>query len=414
MRLDGGAAGWSSVLDPAVASQAEEAIAAILHAAVPGLDASLAAGDAGIALMYLYAGRTWERPALLDSAAEALQRALEGASELRISSLFHGAIGVAWALAHMEKVVPGSLEEDPAEELDGALLDELRDGDELRGHDLVSGLVGAGVYALERLPRSTAQECLDLILARLERTRELRSGDTWCWRTPAALLSGEAATRFPNGWCDLGLAHGIAGVIAFLARLCRIEPFRPRAQELLEGALRFLRAQRLPAGAGSVFPAVEEPDPPSSRLAWCYGDLGIAVALTAAARATGQPTWGDEAREIALAAARREPLAAGVKDAGLCHGAAGVGHVFQRLHVATGEPELSAAARAWFARALELRRPGEGVAGFSSLGGPRGAGWQADPSLLGGAAGVALALLAAASPIQPGWGGALLLEEAPA
>lgn len=412
MRRDDGAAAWRSVLDLKVAARAEEAVATILDAAVPGFDASLAYGDAGIALMYLYAGRAWDRPAWLDSAAESLQRALEGASELRVSSLFHGALGVAWALSHAEKVAPGSVEGDPAEELDRALLEELRGGSELRGHDLVSGLIGAGVYALERLPRPVAHECLELIVTRLERSRERRAGGACCWRTPAAYLSSEVAPRFPHGWCDLGLAHGIAGVITFLARMCRIEPFQARARELLDGALEFLRAQRLPIGAGSVFPSVEEPAPRPSRLAWCYGDLGIAIALLAAARATGQPALEREAHEVALAAARREVAAAGVKDAGLCHGAAGVGHLFQWLYVATESSELGAAAQAWFVRVLESRRPGEGVAGFSSLGGPRGAGWQADPSLLGGTAGIALALLAAVSPIPPGWGGALLLEEA--
>ncbi|HEX8274723.1 MAG TPA: hypothetical protein VF615_18975, partial [Longimicrobiaceae bacterium] len=72
-----------------------------------------------------------------------------------------------------------------------------------------------------------------------------------------------------------------------------------------------------------------------------------------------------------------------------------------------------AAARRWALRTLELRRPGEGVAGFRSWGPPRGGGpsdWQDDAGLLTGATGVALALLAAATPVEPEWDRFLLVS----
>ena len=37
-------------------------------------------------------------------------------------------------------------------------------------YDLIIGLVGIGVYALERLPRTSARECIELIVDRLDET----------------------------------------------------------------------------------------------------------------------------------------------------------------------------------------------------------------------------------------------------
>ena len=99
-----------------------------------------------------------------------------------------------------------------------------------------------------------------------------------------------------------------------------------------------------------------------------------------------------------------------VTDAGLCHGAAGLGHLFNRLYQATDDETLAEAARFWFRYTLELRRPGEGVAGFPSWRSNRDGGmsWQADAGFLTGASGVALALLGAVTTLEPSWDRVLL------
>lgn len=99
-----------------------------------------------------------------------------------------------------------------------------------------------------------------------------------------------------------------------------------------------------------------------------------------------------------------------VNDAGLCHGAAGVAHLFNRLFQATGRAELRRAAVFWFERALQMRASGAGLAGYRSffpqLDGP--ARWDDDASFLTGVAGIALAFLAATTAVEPAWDRALL------
>jgi hypothetical protein len=122
--------------------------------------------------------------------------------------------------------------------------------------------------------------------------------------------------------------------------------------------------------------------------------------------------WEREALAIARRATERKLESAGVKDAGLCHGAAGLGHIFNRLYQATGENVFLDAARYWLEQALGLRREGLGIAGFSSfMRDENGAEhWIDEPGILTGAAGIALALLAAATDIEPQWDRLLLIS----
>ena len=118
--------------------------------------------------------------------------------------------------------------------------------------------------------------------------------------------SAEAAhwqrTEAPDGYYNLGLAHGVPGVIALLGAACATGVAAGTARPLLDGAVAWLLAQRLPDGFVSQFsywagPGIKaEP----SRLAWCYGDLGLAAALLYAARCVGETGWEREALAIPI------------------------------------------------------------------------------------------------------------------
>jgi hypothetical protein len=246
------------------------------------------------------------------------------------------------------------------------------------------------------------------VIDRLTETAEHRAeGLTW-WTNPA-WLPAETCAKYPRGYDNLGLAHGVPGVIALLGQACAAGVAVARARPLLEGAVRWLLAQQEPGG----FPALVAPEAAEkpARLAWCYGDPGVAAALLWAARCVAEPAWEREALAIARRAARRPPEDAGVVDAGLCHGAAGLGHLFNRMFQATGEPWLAEAARSWFARALAMRRPGRGIGGSAAwqLSDDGIRTWVADAGLLTGAAGIALALLAAITGVEPAWDRMLLV-----
>src|SRR5438874_2094900 len=93
-------------------------------------------------------------------------------------------------------------------------------------------------------------------------------------------------------------------------------------------------------------------------------DPGVAAALLLAARDAGEPAWAAAATGLAVRAAARPPGQAGVVDAGLCHGSAGLAHLFSRMYQMTAEPALADAARFWVERTFELcsaMAPGQGI-----------------------------------------------------
>jgi lantibiotic modifying enzyme len=374
-------------------------------------DATLAGGQPGLAILFAYLAEA----GLVDGADEISERCLEQAAQTiattdQPASLYGGFAGVAWATSHLESREGGSA--DSSEGIDQALLGLLDRSPWRYDYDLVSGLVGFGVYALERLPRPRATELLDRVVDRLEETAE-RSEQGITWFRPPELLPPWQREQCPDGCYDLGLAHGVPGVIAFLGGAANTSRTRKTARGLLDDSVRWLLAQKLAGESGSAFPMRvgngQRAEP--SRLAWCYGDPGIAAALLCAATSTGEVAWQGEALAIARRAAERPPAQAGVRDAGLCHGAAGLGHLFNRMFQATGDEKLREAARFWLGRALDMRQERGGVAGYRPYR-PDNTPHQIDRDygILEGAAGIALALLAAVSRIEPEWDRMLLLS----
>ncbi len=341
----------------------------------------------------------------------ALERAIDAVAKGPLSpALYGGFTGVAWSVAHLQE---GLLDpdDDPNESIDVALIRHLSRSPWRLEYDLISGLVGFGVYALERLPRAAAAEILSLVIERLDETAECRpDGITWFSR-PEWFIP-KTRTQYPGGYYNLGVAHGVPGVIALLAGARAAGVAARKAGSLLDGAVRWLLAQEMKGDAVVRFASFFGPDlePARSRLAWCYGDLGVAAALLSAARLAGEPAWEREALATARIAAARPPDQAGVIDAGLCHGAAGVAHLFNRLFQATREGTFRDAAVFWYERTLDLRLPEGGVAGYRAWGPDQAGvlGWRDERGFLTGAAGIALALIAAVSCEEPAWDRMLL------
>lgn len=410
---------WQPILAGEEAARAVAAITSIVGALAewppfPEDDpfgTSLATGEAGLALFFSYLDQAHPGGGYADLAAERLERAIDRLSSVsHRPGLYQGFAGIAWTVEHLRDRED---EDDPNEEIDRALFELLSSPGWGHGFDLTSGLAGLGAYALERRPGTPAAACLIQVCQLLEELAVPQEVGL-AWPTPEWHLYPDEQQRFPHGMINLGVAHGVPGVIPVLAQAVAagIEP----ARELLRGAVDHLLSRKLPAGGESVFPRAWGPgaELQPARPGWCYGDPGIAATLWVAARAAGEPAWEEEALRLAHKAARRPPETSGVRDACLCHGAAGLGHQFNRLYQSTGDPELLAAARAWMERALDLRQPGRGVGGFVTWGpDPQGVmGWRDDPSLLTGAAGVALVLLAATTSIEPSWDRFLLLSPA--
>jgi len=413
----GETAAWKGVLDAATAREARVAIDAIVGA-LAARPAPTDRGDPFVALLFAEAARSLGVTALAARADEALDAAVSRLAERPMKpGLFGGFSGIAWLAMRLRRMRGEGAEsgDDPCEEIDRVLIARL--GRPFPGYDLISGLVGIGVYALERLSRPTGRELLGKVVDHLGRTATRRpAGITW--HTPAELLPDHQRRLAPAGYDNLGLAHGVPGVVALLGHVLRAGVAEDQARRLLEGAVPWLLSEQLVEGEGARYPTWNAPgvQPIAARMAWCYGGLGLAAALMIAAREAGDRRWEAEAVRFALMEAGRASERAGVKDAGLCHGAAGNAHIFARFHAATGVAEFMAAARFWYGRALAMRTSPDGVGGYVFWGPLDGRsltsplGWIVESSFLSGSAGVALALVSAVAAVEPAWDRLLLCD----
>jgi lantibiotic modifying enzyme len=396
---------------------------------LPLESANLGSGAAGLAVCFAYlaeglAEHRYEAIArrLLDQAITMVE------AEPMIPSLFGGLAGIGWAASHIGTRLHWTDLEQTLTEIDETLCDCLDQSVWQEGYPLSSGLVGLGVYGLERLgPADDARppaavHILERVVGHLLATVERKpDGATW-WTSPER-LSLHARKKMPDGAHAVGLSEGVAGVVAFLGRVCaaahQLDPLEGKIEELarplLDDAARWVLAQEAPEGPPEGFPYAIRPNRPQrnwTRSAWSHGDPGVAAALLEAARCVGEPAWEERALMAAVRATTRPVDRTRVFDAGLAAGAAGLGHVFNRLFQATGEPRLAARSRFWFARTMEMRRPGQGIAGYAAWGPDENAveSWLDDPGIIFGAAGIALALLSAATPFEPSWDRMMLVD----
>jgi len=369
--------------------------------------ASVAHGFAGWSLFFAYYGDRAR-------ARELLERAIVDASESAMAPpLFEGLAGVAWTAAHLQRL--GIVQDDLiGDDIDEYFLAHLHDTTRWQNPELVNGAAGIGLYALEHWPHGRSAEILAATLETIE-SAAIRDGELISWFVPPEQMSERNRRKGTAGWWDLGIAHGITGIALFLLSAMKRAPRPERLADLVHGAVRFIKKHELGEDAPSRFPAFVipafEPQTPS-RLAWCYGDLCVALLFCRAGAQLGDPFLLDRGRSIARSSTLRQSDA-GVVDASLCHGAVGVAHMFGRL--ASFDDGLLAAKARWLKRALDLRSS-NGVAGFTysydfvDFDGSIEHNWIDNPGLLLGAAGIGLGLVSALSGDEPSWDRLFLLS----
>ncbi|MDX3226235.1 lanthionine synthetase C family protein [Streptomyces sp. ME19-01-6] len=282
--------------------------------------------------------------------------------------------------------------------------------------DTIRGLTGYGAYLLRRNPgSSTMRAVLDYCVRLTEPITH--HGETlpgwWAGTGP----SGSPDDRFPGGHANAGLAHGIGGVLAFLALAARNGSVTDGHHAALRTILAWLDRWKEKTGGGPVWPYwVTQGELHSRRLgssaprrpSWCYGTAGLARAQQLAALALGDASR-QIAAENALVAALTDPeQLKATTDNGLCHGFAGLAHAAARTaddaHPSTAG-ELRAAIPALLAAVIPPSTDPELMATALVQ------NEEGGPGLLDGAAGIALALLApsTAAPPRSAWDACLLI-----
>ncbi|MEM1001598.1 MAG: lanthionine synthetase C family protein, partial [Bacteroidota bacterium] len=221
------------------------------------------------------------------------------------------------------------------------------------GHfDMLHGGMGYGLYFLKRLTgKDTSNKSKEIyhdLLIRLvnfleESAIEDNKGLKW-----ESLLSREKEIRGFN----LSLSHGISSIIYMLSKLHQANIEKTRTSVLIRGAIRYIEGYRKKNIKGlSLYPRWINPMDSikyNSRLAWCYGDLGIGNAFEHASKALKDSELKNANLNNLIETSRRKNSHdTKVADAGYCHGSYGNAHIFLQLWKKYNDENFKDAAYFW-------------------------------------------------------------------
>jgi hypothetical protein len=214
---------------------------------------------------------------------------------------------------------------------------------------------------------------------------------------------------------NLGLAHGIAGVLAVLsiarARGIAVDGI----DEAIETTGEWLVGAVTPDAWGLNWPAALPVDSvglvvrnvTATRSAWCYGPPGIANALRLASQASENQAWADLAATAMRDTLRRPAHERKTDSPTFCHGVSGLLALFSHFHRETGDAVLESGKICLLDELLVMHEP-ESPFGFRAV---EPGGQRSDKiGLLDGAVGVLVALLAILSPLPSHWEPVFLLR----
>ncbi len=201
---------------------------------------------------------------------------------------------------------------------------------------------------------------------------------------------------------NISLSHGMSGVLIFLCQLYKKRLLGKEMQEkifdLIQNSTNFLITQRLdPTLNGSCFPSlslINKTNGTYSRLAWCYGDLGIAMALLNASNILNN----ESVKEIACstlaynATHRLNAIDNLIYDGTMCHGSSGVAAIFRKISNLSDTHFYKEAWNYWHKVTLNFAKADN--LGFRyDFYNPEKHKFQPDNSILTGTSGVGLYLL---------------------
>lgn len=383
-------------------------------------DPSLAAGDAGLAVLFGYLDRIFPDDAWDKVAHQAVLRISEsiGGPAERSIGLFGGLAGWAfatWSLSRGDtryrraRLAIEDVLFPKAAALSASLLS--RYGIPVEDYDVVTGISGVGAYLLCRINDARALHTLRAIVEALVEIIE-RDTPSPAWFTPAEMITGRAMIgKYAEGYLNCGLAHGGPGMLSLLA-LVYLQDIEVRGlRSAIERMAHWLIAQGRVDRWGTTWPAavgVKGSDPRTpGPIGWCYGNPGVAQALWLAGSALDDVGIRETATE-ALRSVYRRPLSRrGATSPTFCHGTAGLLQITMRLANETVLPEFFDAANNGLQQLLAFYTE-DATFGYRDY--DRETGPVDRIGLLEGAAGVALVLLAAASPQEPDWDRIFLLS----
>ena len=276
-------------------------------------------------------------------------------------------------------------------------------------YDFLHGAIGIGMYFFGRF-RNTKNDVLrsdykNIILGLIDKLEELSEIDSngRFWYSP-----NEGNEK--QNEINLGLSHGMASITGFFTQLVTHKVFKSRVHQLLVDSLKFIISQKGKSTL-SFFPNCVidgQENQYNSRVAWCYGDLGIGLSLQNSALALNDQSLLLEVNSmLEHTSSRKSYEETKVLDLGCCHGNFGVVQLFYRAFLNSGNLIFKKTSEYWLSQGLEFDRK-------HSFEYPK---WKSsekkfikDISIINGYSGIGLALIHQIADFDMNWDECLMIK----
>ena len=369
------------------------------------IDNGLLSGITGISVFCYYYSRFSGYDKYEKKAVELLDLVFERINNgFVLHTYCSGIAGIGWAIEHLAN--EGFIEMENTNILEGFdnfLFNILKSDIKHGNYDYLHGAIGTALY-FSNTGNKKKKSIISDFLEELDKNAVKENGS----------VKWTSVTNSDKGieGVNMGLSHGMASIIAFLAINLKKGICLEKSELLLSGAVNFMFDQQQDLNKYmSYFPNNVEPglEGENSRMAWCYGDPGIAWALYLAGLSSQNEEIKNKAVEILLHSAKRKNHEKNmIFDAGICHGTAGLALIFMQAWRYTGIDTFMDTAKYWIECSLKMNNHENSYAGYSVWHGDKG--WNPEAGILEGISGIGMMLMEVLSEDEGPWLQSILLS----
>lgn len=375
-------------------------------------DIGILDGLSGIALFQFYYSKFLDSEKIHDDALITLKKCFEKINNgYCLPTFCSGIAGFGWTLDHLVKNNFIELDNDEIlsgfdEYIHNVMVFSLNK----KNFDFLHGGIGYALYFIQRY-KNTLSEALKIgykvkiyeFISLLDSFAD-KTSNQYKWEK---VSNGERVY-------DLSLSHGISSIIGILNKLYEFPEFRESVKGILLGAINYIIELQYHEDSLSLYTSeisVENnKNLDSSRLAWCYGDLGIAIVLLQSSYLLKSESLRKKALFIFEFSSKRTNLEQNsVFDLGICHGTMGISHIFNNICHKLNINTFQDTSDYWLNKGLELATYDDNYLGIKKWN-PSIKRFVPDLSLLEGAAGVGLVIINSLAPLNNNWDECLMLN----
>jgi len=373
-------------------------------------------GISGLSLFEFYLGKYLNDEDRLDKASEILLYGIDRLNEgYNDPSYCNGLAGLGWTIDHIDSNGFIDMNADSfLSELDDYLTESMNIYMTNGNYDFLHGGLGIAFYFLHRLTHTQVTELktkyiniIDAFLTSLESLASTEENSKYKWISILDRKTGSTGANF-------SLSHGVSSIHSFLGKTSQLSVFKERSKRILSRSINYLMTYRNKGHHQSRYPSWISPegniDNSITRVAWCYGDLGVGLSLFNVGNNIGNEELITEGYETIIDTCnRRNSSESCVVDSGFCHGSFGNAHIYRKMFEKSSNSIFAETSSYWLSDGLKRGTYEGGYAGFKQY-----MGYDRDfvgsLSLLEGIAGIGLVILDTLSDFESTWDECLLIR----